>query len=341
MGAWHFSWYHIRHMTNKEHPLSWQALGRVVLVGLALYLAWRAVDVLVALLMAIIIATALYPFVRRLRHHMSLLWASIFVFGIVLVPFILFGVFVMPKIISEIPSLLSSLQQILSHASFVPQQLRSFDAVSYFSAHSGDFVSSTESVALGLVDAIAVFFMAFYFTLDNERFVGFFLDLFPPSEHKRTRATLEELARLNGQYIRGNVLISLICSTYLFIVLIVLHVPFALPLAIFAGVMDLLPLVGSTLGTLPSLVFAFTISPLTGVIVIAFHLLYQQLENVVISPAIYKKTLDISPALSFLSVIVGGGLFGILGAFLALPVAASLPAIVRYYQHYQKEVTHS
>ncbi len=323
-------------MTNKEHPLSWNALGRVVVVALGLYLAWRAVGVLVALLMSIILATALFPFVRTLRKHMSLLVADIIVFGIVLVPLVLFIVFLAPRIIEEIPALLTSLHQILSHANFLPEQLRSFDAVAYFSAHSGDFVSSASSVALGIVEVISVFFMAFYFVLDNERFVSFFVELFPVSEHKKTRDTLSELARLNGQYIRGNVVISFICSAYLFTVLVILGVPFALPLAIFAGVMDLLPLVGSTLGTLPALVLAFTISPLVGVLVIVFHLIYQQLENVVISPAIYKKTLDISPALCFLSVIVGGGLFGILGAFLALPVAASLPAMVRYYQQYQK-----
>ena len=323
-------------MTNKEHPLSWNALGRVVIVALGLYLAWRAVGVLIALLMAIILATALFPFVRKLRNHMSLLAADIIVFGIVLVPLVLFIVVLAPRIVSEFPALLAALHQILAHANFLPEQLRSFDAVAYFSSHSGDFVSSASSVALGIVEVISVFFMAFYFVLDNERFLAFFVELFQRSEHKKTRDTLMELSRLNGQYIRGNVVISVICSAYLFVVLVVLGVPFVLPLAIFAGIMDLLPLVGSTLGTLPALVLAFTISPLTGVLVIILHLIYQQLENVVISPAIYRKTLDISPALCFLSVLVGGGLFGILGAFLALPVAASLPAMVRYYQEYQK-----
>lgn len=324
-------------MTNKEHTLSWNALGRVVAVGVGLYLAWRAIDVLVALLMAIILATALFPFVRMLRKHMSLLWAAVIVFGVVLVPFVLFGIFLAPRIISEIPSLLSALHSILANASFLPEQLRSFDAQAYFVSHSGDFLSSASTIAAGIVSVVSVFFMAFYFVLDNERFVGFFLELFPRSEHKKTRDTLMEVARLNGQYIRGNVVISVICAAYLFVVLLILNVPFALPLAIFAGIMDLLPLVGSTLGTIPALIIACTVSPLAGVLVLILHLIYQQLENVVISPAIYKKTLDISPALSFLSVIVGAGLFGILGAFLALPVAASLPAMVRYYKNYQKE----
>jgi predicted PurR-regulated permease PerM len=325
-------------MIQKEHTLSWAALGRVVLLALGLYLAWRALDVLVALIMALIIATALFPFVRRLRRHMSLLWAAVIVFSTMLVPFILFGVFIVPRIIGEIPSLLATLHEVLSNASFLPEQLRAFDALAYFTSHSGDFLSSTKTVALGVVSVITVFFMAFYFVLDNERFLGFFLDLFPNTEHKRVRDTLMEVARLNGLYIRGNVLISIICSAYLFIVLAILHVPFALPLAIFAGLMDLLPLVGSTLGTIPALIIGFTVSPLTGILILILHLVYQQLENVIISPAIYNKALDISPALSFLSVVIGAGLFGILGAFLALPVAASLPAMVRYYQHYQQTV---
>jgi len=206
----------------------------------------------------------------------------------------------------------------------------------YFSAHSGDFVSSTKTIALGVVSVITVFFTAFYLTLDHVRFLGFFLDLFPQKDREKAHATLMEVARVNGMYIRGNVIISIICALFLFIILVILKVPYALPLAIFAGVLDLLPLVGSTLGTIPALIIGYTISPLTGTLILILHLIYQQLENVVISPAIYNKALDISPALSFLSVVIGGGLFGIVGAFLALPVAASLPPMVRYVNESRK-----
>ncbi len=324
-------------MTNKEHPLSWQALGRLVLVGLGIFLAWKAIDVMVAILIALILATAAYPFVKRLQKHMKLLPATIIVFGLILVPFVLFGVFIVPEIISEIPALLGSLHQIFAHLTFLPADIRSFDITTYFTQHSADIVTSTKTVATGLVDTITVFFMAFYFTLDNERFLGFFLDLFSKRDRTRTRSMLMEVARVNGQYIRGNVFISLICALYLFIALTILHVPFALPLAIFAGILDLLPLVGGTLGSIPALIIAYVVSPFTCLLVLILHLVYQQIENVVLSPTIYNKTLDISPALIFISVVIGGGLFGILGAFLALPVAASLPPVVRYYNAYQKD----
>ena len=325
-------------MTNKDHPLSWQALGRVVLLGLGLLLAWKAVTVLVGILIALILATAVYPFVKRLRRKMPLLPAAMIVFGLILVPFVLFGIFVVPNILSQIPSLVDAFHQILSHATFLPVELRSFDATAYFTQHSGDLITSTKTVASAIVETITVFFMAFYFVLDNERFLGFFLEMFPEQEHARVHGTLMEVARVNGLYIRGNVFISLICALFLFIVLEVLGVPYALPLAIFAGIMDLLPLVGSTLGTIPALIIGYTISPLTGTLILILHLVYQQAENVFISPTVYNKALDISPAFSFIAVVIGGGLFGILGAFLALPVAASIPPMVRYARHYQKNM---
>jgi len=325
-------------MTNKEHTLSWQALGRIVVVGAGILLAWKAVDVLVGILIALMIATAVFPFVQKLHKHLSLTASAIVVFLCMLVPFVLIGFLIMPIIIAEIPSLVSTLHHVLSHATFLPAQVRSFDAVAYFTQNGGDVLASTKSVVFGIVSVITVFFMSFYLVLDNERFLGFFLDLFPHSEHKTVKDMLMEVARVNGMYIRGNFIISLICAAYLFIVLAILKVPFALPLAIFAGILDLLPLVGSTLGTIPALIIGFTISPVTGILILILHLIYQQLENVVISPAIYNKALDISPALSFLSVVIGGGLFGILGAFLSLPIAASLPAVARYFRHYQRDV---
>jgi predicted PurR-regulated permease PerM len=105
--------------------------------------------------------------------------------------------------------------------------------------------------------------------------------------------------------------------------------------------LDLLPLVGSTIGALPAVVIAFTVSPLTGILVLILHLAYQQTENAIISPAIYNKALNLSPALGFLSVVIGGGLFGIIGAFLALPVAASIPVILHFAHEYvESDTTH-
>jgi predicted PurR-regulated permease PerM len=323
-------------MADREHPFSWQALGRIVTVGVAVYLAWQAIDVFVMILISLIFATAIFPLVRWFSRYMSLVAAAIVVLIILVIPFALFGYFLLPNLIREIPDLLKNFYGIIREARFVPQAVKNFDIVQYLTQHTSYLFDYTRLVLSVFVETITIFFLMFYLVIDHERLLAIFLDFFPRSERKKITGLLEEVALVNGRYIRGNVIISIICTVFIFVGLVALHVPFALPLAIFAGVLDLLPLVGSTLGAIPAVIFGFAISPSTGILVILLHLIYQQLENVVISPAIYNKALNISPALSFLAVVIGGGLFGILGAFLALPIAASVPAMLRYLRDYSE-----
>src|SRR4029079_6425397 len=131
-------------------------------------------------------------------------------------------------------------------------------------------------------------------------------------------------------YIRGNLLISLICGLIISTGLLIIGIPYAIVLGIFAGIVDLLPLIGAVIGMTPAVILAFSISPTTGILVLTLFLLYQQFENNVLAPTIYNKVLALSPTLSFLAVIIGGSLFGIIGAFIALPIAASLPTIISF-----------
>ncbi|MEK9158307.1 MAG: AI-2E family transporter [Patescibacteria group bacterium] len=323
-------------MNEHEHPLSWQALGRIVTVALAVYIAWQAINVLVMILIALIFATAIYPIVRSFHRHMSIIASATVVLIIFLIPATLFGYFILPNLVKETPDLLKTFYGIISQISFLPETIKNFDVSQYFSENTSSLFNYTKLALSGLLETVTIFFMTFYFVIDHERLLGIFLDLFPKNERKKISGMLDEVAQVNGKYIRGNLVISIICTVFIFVGLLLLHVPYALPLAIFAGVLDLLPLVGSFLGAVPAIIFAFAISPSTGIFVIALNLFYQQLENAVISPAIYNKALNISSALSFLAVVVGGGLFGVLGAFLALPLAASIPVMLRYLHDYSE-----
>ena len=186
-----------------------------------------------------------------------------------------------------------------------------------------------------MFSVLTTLFLTFFLIYDYEKLFELFLNIVPGRERTKVKELLEEVSVVTGKYIRGNLLISLICAVVVFAILTVLHVPFALPLAIFASVMDLLPLVGQTLGAIPAVIIGFGVSPLTGLLVIILHLAYQQVENGIIGPLVYKKALNLYPSVSFLAVLLGGSLFGILGAFLALPVAASIPVIIHYHKNYK------
>jgi len=323
-------------MTENNHPFSWQALGRIIVAGALTVLIWHSAGVFVDILITMILATAIYPLVRGINRHLPLGASAVIVLGLLLVPFILFGIFVLPNLVRELPDMLKNFYVILQRIDFFPQSLKNLNLFEYVSQNSVYLLDSTKIVFNSIVSVMTIFFLMFYFVVDYKRLVALFLELFPDQEKKKIQGMLTEIAQVNGQYIRGNIIISIICMVITFAGLVALNIPYALPLAIFAGILDLLPLVGASIGALPAIIFGFAISPTKGVLVIILNVLYQQLENGIISPFIYNKALHISPALSFLAVVIGGGLFGILGAFLALPIAASIPAMIKYVHGYSE-----
>ena len=324
-------------MEHPEHTLSWQAIGRVVLTGIAILLAWMASGAFVDILIALVIAVSLYTAVAWMNRSLHIPHlASVFaVLVLILVPFVVLAFLITP-LMQQAPALMTSLLAALTPLGILPRSVSNFNIAVYMQTHTDALLASGATALLLGLSAITVLILSFYFIYDYERLSELFLDLFPEVEQARLRLLLGEIADVTGRYVRGNVLISLICIVVVGTGLLLLHLPYALPLALFAGVLDLLPLVGSTVGAIPAVIIAFGISPLTGVLVVVLYVTYQQIESAFISPLIYNKALNISSALTFLSVIVGASLFGILGAFLALPVAASIPVLVRYQKSYAR-----
>lgn len=157
----------------------------------------------------------------------------------------------------------------------------------------------------------------------------------PEDNRIKVQKLAEDLTKINGQYIRGNLLISLICGITIFVGLVLIDVPYAAPLALFAALVDMLPQIGAVIGATPAVIIAFAVNPTAGVLTLLLFIIYQQIENNILSPNIYNKALNLSPALSFIAVLVGGSLAGIVGAFIALPIAASIPTIINYVKDNQ------
>lgn len=255
---------------------------------------------------------------------------------IILAPFLVLGFIIVPNLSKQLPQLLTSINSTLNQLPIIGHLFDNFNIVHYAESNSSYILASSGSIILTIFSAIATFILTFYFVYDYERLLNLFLSIFPYKEKAKLKGSIEEVARVTGQYVRGNVIISGITFFVILVGLLSLGIPYALPLALFAGIFDLLPLVGSTLGAIPALLVAFSLSPLQGFLVLVLHVVYQQAENAIISPAIYNKALNLYPALGFLAVLIGASLFGILGAFLALPVAASIPVMVKYHEDYKQ-----
>ncbi len=324
-------------MAKMEHPLSWKALFRIVTIIGIIWLCWYLFDTILLIAVSIMLATALFPIVYRLtKRGLSITLASILVVFVLFIPIILIIVSIVPGLIQQFPEIGTKLSAALNRSTLLPPELRNINLGQY-SQNAASYVwQSTSRITGYIASFFTVIFLTLYFLIDSKRLNEIVLSLIPEDNQEKVKKLADEVTRINGQYIRGNLLISAICGTVTFIGLSIFNVPYAGALALFAALTDLLPQIGAFIGATPAVIIAFAISPSTGVLTLLLFIVYQQIENNILSPNIYNKALDLSPALSFIAVLIGGSLAGIIGAFIALPIAASVPTIVEYLTDQQK-----
>lgn len=295
------------------------------------YLLWQLSSFILLLIIALMLAATLKPTVDWLSRKMNRGLSAALVTIFLVIPMIIALVAMMPIFLNQVGNITPAVQSIAGRYPFLSEVFKNIDIAQYANNAGNYLWTSTKLFGNFVAQMIILLFMVYYLMVDvNE--INKLLEFFIPQKYKaKTIKTLNVLAKISGQFIRGNILISLICTAVVFIGLWVLKVPGALALAIFAGVMDLLPLVGATIAAIPAVMIGFTVSPVVGISTIGLFWLYQQFENNVITPKVYSKALKIIPFLSFTSVIVGTMLFGLAGAFLALPIAASIPTLVQFF----------
>jgi len=190
-------------------------------------------------------------------------------------------------------------------------------------------LSVIRTAAQTVVGIITIFVLAYLMVLEGPKVISGGLALLPPHRAERVRRVGADCAKTVTGYISGNLLISVICGTLTYIVLLIVGVPFAGLIALFVAIADLIPLVGATLGAVVAGVSGFVHSLTAGIVIVVFFVLYQQLENHVLQPLILSRTVRLNPLTVLMSILVGVELAGLLGALLAIPVAGVVQVIVR------------
>jgi predicted PurR-regulated permease PerM len=183
----------------------------------------------------------------------------------------------------------------------------------------------------GLAAVIFVLVVAVYLLAEGRQAFEWLVSFVPADNRKRARSTAHEMSGMVRAYTRGVVITATICCVYVFTVLTALRVPVPLLLAVIAFVCDFVPVVGTIVMTVPAALVALVISPLRATLVIGAYLFYHLLENYVIIPRIYGTQLRLSTLTVLLAIAVGGMLQGVIGAVLALPIAAAYPIVERIW----------
>jgi predicted PurR-regulated permease PerM len=326
-------------------------IGLLLATVVALYVLMQIRQILTWIIVAAFFAVALAPvvgwFERHLRGHRSV--ATLVVFVLVAIALLGLGaVFIVP-LATEGTNLASQLPDLIDQAKQgrgpVGDLLRRTNALHYVQTHQDQIRSLAaglttpaagilKGIATGVIGTLTIFVMSYLMVLEGPRMVDTTLNLFEPRTGDRIRTVATDCARSITGYISGNLLISVICGVLTYIVLLVFGVPFAVLISVFVAVIDLVPMVGATIGAAVGVLAAFIHSVPAGIAVVVFFVVYQQLENHLLQPVIYSRTVKLNPLTVIIAILIAAELAGILGALLAIPVASMIQVIVRdYWDH--------
>lgn len=189
-------------------------------------------------------------------------------------------------------------------------------------------LSITRSIVGGITSLFSILLITFFLLLDGRKFVEGALTFVAPSQQPRVRRVLERSAGAVSGYITGNLIISVIAGVTTFVVLWILGMPYAVPLALVVAFFDLIPLVGATLGAIIVTLVGFFVDPTKGFVLLGFFVVYQQIENNLLQPLIYGRSVRLHPLAVFIAAVAGAQLLGILGALLAIPVAEIIRILI-------------
>jgi predicted PurR-regulated permease PerM len=191
----------------------------------------------------------------------------------------------------------------------------------------GQVVGVAGTVVGRVVDVFTVGILGVYFMLAMPRLPHAVAALTTPSRRPQVDRLLRRSLDKIGGYVAGNLITSAVCGAATVVALLALRVDYAVPLGMWAGIADLIPQFGAYLGALPAVLVALADGPVRGAATVLFFIAYQQFENYVLAPRVYKGAIDLSPAAVILSTLAGGILAGFAGALLALPIAATIKVV--------------
>lgn len=312
---------------------------------LAAYVAYVLRNVLVLVVVAAFLAVGLDPAVRRLeRWGVKRGGAVALIFCAALAFIVAFVAAVIPPLVRQIASFATDLPGYVQDLAArnprlerwvlendIPQRLRDAtqDVPGLIAGSFGNVVGIAGSVLAGLFNALTVIVLTIYFMLSLSRIREGSLRLVPKSRREQVRDLLDPILEKIGGYIAGQVTVALIAGVLAFAYLVIAGVPFPIALALWVAIAALIPLVGATIGAVPSVVVAFVTSVPLGIATVVYFAVYQQVENYVIAPRIMTRAVDISPAAVLLAALMGGSLLGFVGALMAIPAAAALKLIAQ------------
>ena len=322
-------------------------IGLILATVVAVLFVRRVEQVLVWMVIAVFFTVALYPAVdvvqRRVTRGRRSLATLVVFLVVVLVLGGLLTAFAVPlatqgtELAGQLPGIISDAKAGRGPVGDLLERTNALQLVQNNEERIRGFATSLGTPALnllrglgtGVVAAVTIFVLAYLAVLEGPKVVEGTLTLFPAQRAERIRRVTRDCAKTVTGYITGNLLISAICGVLTYAVLKFSGVGFAALIALFVAIADLIPLVGATLGAVVACIAAFLHSVPAGIAAVIFFIIYQQLENHLLQPVIFARTVKLNPLAVLIAILLATELAGILGALLAIPIAGIIQVVLR------------
>jgi predicted PurR-regulated permease PerM len=318
----------------------------LVAVAVVLWIMWVSRRVLIWTFVSAFLAVAMSPAVDALQHRgLGRRGAAAAVVYLVVLGLIAaIGALIIPTLIDQVndfvqavPGYVQDLTRGRGPLGFLETKYRVVERVEEaVQGNTGGRLAGGATAALDVTRSVLTFvagvvtiaFMTFFMLLEGPAWRDRFIALLPDRHQHRAHGIAGDVARTIGGYVTGNLLISVIAGIATTIVLLIVGVPFALALGLLVAILDLIPLAGATLGAIIVTLVALTESLTAGLIVLGFFVVYQQLENHLLQPIVYGRTVKLSPLVILVSVLIGAEVAGVIGALGAIPVAGTIHIVL-------------
>lgn len=298
----------------------------------AAFLLWEIRDILLLLFVALLLMAILNPTVQRLSKYkvpraISVLVVYLLFFGLIIFAF----AGIIPALFEQTSHFLTGLPMYVENLN-LPNDL-SQQVSSQLLSSLGSVPGSVLGFGIGIVSnvftVLTVLTFAFYLLMARNKIDPQLTRYLGEKKAKQIAEIINELEYKLGGWARGQIALMVTVGLFNYIGFVILGVPYALPLAIFAGLMELVPYAGPILGAIPAVAIGFGISPLIGAATTALAFLIQQIENYALAPKIMEKSVGVPPIITLVSLAVGLKLAGLTGVLISIPIVITLQVLAK------------
>lgn len=323
-------------MIPSKVEISHKTILFTIITLLILWFIYQVLDILIFIFVAFILMSAFKPIVDFFESKgLPRIAGALTIYLLFLSVLVLLVTIFLPPVVSQSAHFVDTLPVFLRTAlPFVNIDTQTITA--QIGIIGQNVFKVTIDIFSNIISIVMIIVVSFYLLLERKHVSIYLKDLFGPAIGEKFLTGMEKIEERLGAWVRGQVMLGLIIGVLTFMVLIALGLPYPLTLAIFAGLLEVIPIIGPIISMIPAILIAVTISPLMAGITLASYLVIQQLEAHIVVPVMMKKVAGLPPIVTIIALMMGAKLGGIVGALLAIPLLLSILTGVSEYLKFKK-----